>query len=240
MNQKAKLGILGGIGPQATQTFYQFVLDRTKAAVDQEHIPTIILSDAQIPDRTSAILSGQTEELYTKLLDDVKLLEKCGCTVIAIPCYTSHYFVDQLQEEVGVTILHMIRETAAVLYSQGKHCPGILAADDTIRTGLFAKECAALGMKAVALDSDTQKLVRSIIYDEIKQGKRGNWEKFSQIDRAFRIAGCDCAILACMELSVFSTCHALPTYYLDPMAVLAEKVVTICGYPLRKGTLTFS
>ena len=234
MKRQTKLGVLGGMGPQATQVFYQFVLDRTDAASDQEHIPTLILSDTQIPDRTSAILNGQTEELYAKLLDDIRLLERCGCTAVAIPCVTSHYFVDRLQEAVEVPVLHMIRETAAVLRAQGKRRPGILATDGTIRAGLFAKECAAFGIEAVAPDPDTQKLVMSIIYDEIKQGKKGSWEKFTEIDRVLQKAGCDCAVLACTELSVFSARHTLSSYYLDAMAVLAEKAVTFCGYRLRE------
>ena len=228
-----KLGILGGMGPQATQVFYQYVLDRTEASCDQEHLPTLILSDTKMPDRTAAILSGHTEALYERLLRDAKLLEDCGCTAIAIPCNTSHYFVDKLQEDVGVPILHMIRETAQELARQGKKRPGILATDGTIRTGLYQKECAAVGMEAVAPDALTQRLVMSIIYDEIKQGEQGSREKFAHIDRAIRRAGCDCAILACTELSVFSTYHSLPPFYLDAMAVLAQRAVTACGYPLR-------
>ena len=232
MDKQAKLGVLGGMGPQATQTFYQFVLDRTDAVRDQEHLPALILSDTQVPDRTPAILSGRTEELFRRLLDDAKLLERCGCTVIAIPCNTSHYFVDRLQGEVGVPILHMIRETAAVLAAQGKKRPGVLATDGTIRTGLYQKEFSALGMEAVAPDPDTQKLVMSIIYDEIKQGEKGSREMFAKIDKAIRGAGCDCAVLACTELSVFATWHPLPPFYIDAMMVLAEKAVTACGYPL--------
>jgi len=228
-----KLGVLGGMGPQATQVFYQFVLDRTDAARDQEHLPAVILSDTGMPDRTKAILSGDTEELYARLLKDARLLETCGCTVIAVPCNTSHYFVDQLQREVNVPIIHMIREAAAALAAQGKKRPGILATEGTIRSGLYQKECAALGMEAFAPDEETQKLVTSIIYDEIKQGEKGSRDKFANIDRALRKAGCDCAILACTELSVFATYHPLPPYYLDAMMVLAEQAVTRCGYPLR-------
>lgn len=228
-----KLGVLGGMGPQATQMFYQFVLDRTDAARDQDHLPALILSDTGMPDRTTAILSGNTETLYGRLLADARLLEGCGCTAIAIPCNTSHYFVDRLQGDVGVPVLHMIRETAAALARQGKKRPGILATDGTIRTGLYQKECAALGLEAVAPDADTQKLVMSIIYDEIKQGEKGSREKFAHIDKAIRAAGCDCAILACTELSVFATYHPLPPFYVDAMMVLAERAVERCGYPLR-------
>ena len=233
MDRQAKLGVLGGMGPQATQVFYQFVLDRTDAARDQEHLPAVILSDTGIPDRTAAILSGDTEGVYRRLLEDAKLLEKCGCTAIAIPCNTSHYFADDLQEEVGVPILHMLRETAAVLRAQGKKRPGILATDGTIQTGLYQRECAAVGLDAVSPDADTQKLVMSVIYDEIKRGEKGSWDKFAKIDRAIRGLGCDCAVLACTELSVFAACHTLPPFYVDAMAVLAEKAVTACGYPLR-------
>ena len=233
MKQEAKLGVLGGMGPQATQVFYQFVLDRTDAAKDQDHLPALILSDTGIPDRTAAILSGDTEGLYRRLLGDAKMLQDCGCTVLAIPCNTSHYFVDDLQKEIGVPIIHMIRETAAALAAQDRKRPGILATDGTIRTGLYQKECAAVGLEAVAPDPETQKLVMSIIYDEIKQGEKGSREKFAHIDRAIRRAGCDCAILACTELSVFATYHPLPSFYLDAMMVMAERAVEQCGYPLR-------
>ena len=231
--KEQKLGILGGMGPQATQVFYQFVLDRTDAARDQDHLPTLILSDTKMPDRTAAILSGDTEGLYRRLLGDAKLLEQCGCTAVAIPCNTSHYFADRLQGELSIPIVHMIRETAAALAAQGKKRPGILATDGTIQTGLYQKECAALGLEAVAPDAAAQKLVMSIIYDEIKQGERGSREKFAQIDRAIRAAGCDCAILACTELSVFATYYTLPPFYLDAMMVMAERAVERCGYPLR-------
>ena len=231
--KEQKLGILGGMGPQATQVFYQFVLDRTDAARDQDHLPTLILSDTRMPDRTAAILGGDTEALYRRLSGDARLLEQCGCTAVAIPCNTSHYFADRLQGELSIPIIHMIRETAAALAAQGRKRPGILATDGTIQTGLYQKECAALGLEAVAPDAETQKLVMSIIYDEIKQGERGSREKFAQIDRAIRAAGCDCAILACTELSVFATYHALPPFYLDAMMVMAERAVVQCGYPLR-------
>lgn len=228
-----KLGVLGGMGPQATQVFYQYVLDHTEASCDQEHLPALILSDTLVPDRTKAILSGQTEPTYQRLLKDAQLLEQCGCTTIAIPCNTSHYFVDRLQSQIHIPIIHMIRETARTLAEAGKRRPGILATDGTIQTGLYQKECAAFGLEAVAPDPEIQKVVMSIIYDEIKRGEQGSREKFLQIDRALRSMGCDCAILACTELSVFRTYHAMPPYYVDAMQVLAELSVVRCGKQLR-------
>ena len=108
-----RLGILGGMGPQATQDFYQRILDRTDAACDQEHLPTLILSDTGMPDRTTAILGGDAEGCYQRLLADARLLERSGCTALAIPCNTSHFFADRLQEQLGVPIIHMPRRAVA-------------------------------------------------------------------------------------------------------------------------------
>ena len=229
-----RLGILGGMGPQATQDFYQRILDRTDAACDQEHLPTLILSDTGMPDRTTAILGGDAEGCYQRLLADARLLERSGCTVLAIPCNTSHFFADRLQKELEAPLIHMPRETVAVLARSGKRKVGVLATDGTVQTGVYQKECAAQGILAVAPPPEVQKLVMGIIYDEIKRGEKGSREKFAVIDRWLRGAGCDSAILACTELSVDRTYHSLPDYYLDAMDVLAERCITACGYKLRR------
>lgn len=230
---KPRLGILGGMGPQATQIFYQRILDRTDAERDQEHLPTLILSDTEMPDRTTAILSGEGEKVYRRLLEDARLLERNGCTAIAIPCNTSHYFVDELQQELSVPIIHMVRETCKVLAKRGCKRVGILATDGTIQTQTYQKECAAQGFEGVAPDEATQKLVMSIIYDEIKKGEKGSREKFTAIDRALRALNCDAAILGCTELSVYRVYHGLPDFYIDALEVLVEQSILKCGKRLR-------
>ncbi len=97
----SKLGVLGGMGPLATQLLYKMIIENTEASCDQEHIDMIILSHAKIPDRTAAIKSGNTKEVFHALLDDIIMLGKNGCTAIAIPCNTSHYFLSRIAGGIG-------------------------------------------------------------------------------------------------------------------------------------------
>lgn len=228
-----RLGVLGGMGPQATNTFYQFIIDRTDAHTDQDHVNTMILSDSDMPDRTAAILSGRTEPVFRRLVSDAQLLERAGCTVIAVPCNTSHFLLDRVQKEVGIPILHMIRETARHLVAQGKKRPGILATDGTIQTGLYQKEFAAFGIEAITPTPKAQDLVMSLIYDDVKAGRDGDPEKFAAIHRDLMEQGCDCGVLACTELSVFATQTRLPSFYTDAMAVLADRSIEACHKPLK-------
>lgn len=230
-----RLGVLGGMGPQATNTFYQFVIDRTDAQSDQEHVNALILSDSGMPDRTAAILGGgeARELVFRRLLADARLLEQAGCTCIAVPCNTSHFFLDRVQEQIGIPILHMIRETARLLAARGLTHPGILATDGTIQTELYQKEFSAAGIQTVIPSPEAQDLVMSLIYDDIKAGRDGDPQKFAVIHEDLLAQGCDCGVLACTELSVFAAKHHLPPFYTDAMAVLAERAVEACHRPLR-------
>lgn len=230
-----RLGVLGGMGPQATNTFYQFVIDRTDAQTDQEHVNALILSDSDMPDRTAAILGGgeARKAVYRRLLEDARLLEEAGCTCIAVPCNTSHFFLDRVQDHIGVPILHMIRETARLLAAQGLKRPGILATDGTIQTGLYQREFSDVGIQAVIPSPQAQELVMSLIYDDVKAGRDGDPQKFAAVHQDLLSQGCDCGVLACTELSVFADKHHLPPFYTDAMAVLAQRAVEACHKPLR-------
>lgn len=231
--QKGKLGILGGMGPQATELFYRRVVEFTAAVKDQEHIETLLLSDTQMPDRTAAILSGNTAPVRERLLADAKFLESWGAACIAIPCNTSHTFIPRLQEELGIPIVNMITETAAALKALGCKRVGVLATDGTVRMGLYQAACAVLGVEAVTPPPEIQKLVMSVIYDEVKGGRPVSPDKLSAIDAALVEMGCDYGVLACTELSVCPGWGRLECNYLDALDVLARRCVELCGYRLK-------
>lgn len=144
-----RLGILGGMGPQATQDFYQRILDRTDASCDQEHLPTLIWSDTSIPDRTTAILGGMRRAATGGCWRGAACWSR-GCTALAIPCNTSHYFADRLQSDLSIPLIHMPRETVGVLAAEGKRKVGILGTDGTVQTGVYQKECAARDLLGIA------------------------------------------------------------------------------------------
>ena len=228
------LGILGGMGPQATQVFYQRILDRTDANRDQEHIRALILSDTAIPDRTAAILSGRTATVRDRLVTDAKLLENAGCTLLAVPCNTSHYFAEDIQGAVHIPLLHMPRLAVARARELGHKKLAVLATRGTVKTGIYQRELDGVDLACWAPDEGIQSLVDAIIYDQIKAGEQGSRTDFAAIDKAIRKAGCDGAILGCTELSVYRAYHGLPEFYIDAMEVLAEGAITACGKRLRE------
>lgn len=212
--------------------FYQYVLDRTEASCDQEHLPALILSDTGVPDRTASILTGNTEPMYQRLLADARLLEECGCTVIAIPCNTSHYFVDRIQQEIGIPILHMIRRPPGPWWPRGSAAPPSLPP-----TAPSAPACIRRSAPPSAWRPPLRSPLSSVwscpSSTRRSNGGAGQPGEICPDRPRSGLHGCDCAILGCTELSVFRSYHSLPPFYVDAMEVLAELAVVRCGKQLR-------
>lgn len=234
---KKKIGVLGGMGPMASQLFYKMVTEKTCASCDQDHVSMVICSDTSMPDRTGAILSGQLQEVHDKMLSDARMLEECGCQAIAITCNTAHYFADMIADELSIPIIHMIKETVSRITEEASGSKvAILATDGTIQTGIYQKRMEEAGLRPYVPDAELQSIVMYQIYDCVKAGKPYDAEKWNVLDRTVRAAGCTHAIMGCTELSVIKADEGLDDFYLDPMEVLAEKVIEFSGGKVKRGS----
>lgn len=228
------LGVIGGMGPLATDAFYRLLTKHTAAARDQEHINVLILSHATMPDRTAAILTGEIEPVRQAILEDALFLQKSGCKALAVTCNTAHYFVDLIAPELEIPVLHMIKETAqeAARTSGGKPV-GILATDGTLKTGLYQRALEAVGVTCCFPDEEVQRMVMSVIYDQVKAGKPTDPAQWQRIEDAMEAKGCGRLILGCTELSCVQEELSLGERYLNPLDVVARKAVAFMGGRLR-------
>ena len=55
-------------------------------------------------------MEGDTEPVYEKLRKNLETLAAYGCKAAAVPCNTSHYFLEKLENEVNVCHYHALKE----------------------------------------------------------------------------------------------------------------------------------
>jgi len=215
-----KLGILGGMGPLATSILYTNIIKSIPAQKDQDSINMVILNACYIPDRTAAILHGGESPL-PHLLDALKTLELCGCDLIAIPCNTSHYFYDEMQNNCKVKILNMIELTAEKLESLGVTETYLMATEGTVKTGVYEKYLGKRNIKIIPPTDDEIKEMMKIIY-EVKAGITPDLSRLEKIVRQYD----KLAILGCTELS---TLQFKNIQFIDAMEVLKDKILESFG-----------
>lgn len=223
------LGVIGGLGPMASAYFLQLLTQMSDAQTDQEHMEILMYSKPAIPDRTKYIIGESEENPAPDMIMAGKKLKEMGADILAIPCITAHYFHKELEDEIGLPIIHAVEETVSCLEEKQLTQAGILATDGTIRSGLFQKALEQRGIRPVLPDAESQKKVMEIIYQQIKTGKSVDLESFYGISEEMSGQGAQVILLACTELSLIKRDHDLPTGYLDVMEVLARKAVQSCN-----------
>ena len=107
MCEKKTIGILGGMGPLATADLFQKITLLTEAETDRDHIRVYIDSNANIPDRTAAILNSGPDPV-PEMASALRNLEACGADCVIMPCNTAHYFLPRLQAMTEIPFLSIL------------------------------------------------------------------------------------------------------------------------------------
>ena len=207
---------------------FRRIVEATPAARDQDHIPTLVFSYPQIPERTAAIRSAD-RSLVPYLVEGVRLLERAGASLIAIPCNTAHYWYDDMQGAVGIPIVHMIQEAAraAVARLPGLRRCGLLATTGTLESGLYARELECLGVEAVVVEPAVQEAeVMAAIADiKIRRDRKTSRERLARAAAALERRGAELILLGCTEIPLAFDPATTRLPVLDGNHVLAEAAI---------------
>ena len=137
MCEKKAIGILGGMGPLATADLFQKITLLTEAETDRDHIRVYIDSNANIPDRTAAILSNGPDPV-PEMASALRNLEACGADCVIMPCNTAHYFLPRLQAMTEIPFLSILTAAAETCKAQFPGMTvGILATKGTLSAQLY-------------------------------------------------------------------------------------------------------
>ncbi|HZF84509.1 MAG TPA: amino acid racemase, partial [Burkholderiaceae bacterium] len=133
----APVGVLGGMGPLATVDFMHKLLDATPARCDQDHLPLLVSSIPQVPDRTAAY-RGEGASPLPALIASGRRLVDGGAALVVMPCNTAHLWFEPLQAALGVPMLHLVDAALAEAAEAVGGAPlGLLATEATLASGLY-------------------------------------------------------------------------------------------------------
>lgn len=227
-NSEKTVGILGGMGPEATVDLMQRIIANTPARDDVDHIRCLVDNDPKIPSRIQAILGNHDENPGPYLARMAKGLEAWGADFLVIPCNTAHAYYSYVAEAVHIPVVHLIDLVVdQVVREKGTaECVGILGSNTIVKTQLYTEKFAAVGMQVIYPDDDVQEQLFQIIR-RVKKGETDGLilQELRTIARHLKAKGATTAILGCTELGIIA--EDLPFLVIDAAEVLAQEVVAV-------------
>ncbi|MBI4176794.1 MAG: amino acid racemase [Candidatus Aenigmarchaeota archaeon] len=226
MANKKIVGILGGMGPEATADLYMRIIrifqTKYNAKFDSDY-PQIIINSIPLPDVVEA---EKIDGVYTYLANGIKTLEAAGVDFIVIDCNTVQFLVPSLREDVTIPIIGIPEETLKVAKSYGFNNVGLLATKNTIKMKAFEKEAARFGMAILVPGPEQQNVITDIIMN-VLSGNRFEQDKSAlrQIIKELESRGAEAIIVGCTDLPLIINNNDSKVLLLDTTEVLAQACI---------------
>ncbi|MEM3486425.1 MAG: amino acid racemase [Candidatus Methanomethyliaceae archaeon] len=218
------VGIIGGMGPEATVELFRRIVRYTPAQRDQDHLHILIDNNPKIPDRTKAIL-GEGPSPLPALISSARRLQQLGADFLVIPCNTAHYWLPQLCSYIDVPILDMVQETTNMVASAGFRKVGLLATTGTVYSGVYHKAAQDAGIVLLTPSTESQQVIMHAIYS-IKAGNYEVYDNIIYVIYELLTQKAEAVILGCTELSILlANIKNVNCPLFDALDILAQKVV---------------
>jgi aspartate racemase len=114
-----RIGVLGGIGPEATGEFYSKLIAKLQEKgliKSNKDFPQIVINSIPAPELIYDEISDEELKVY---IDGLKELDEFGVDFIVMVCNTIHLYYDKLQREVKTPILNLREEMKEFLRKRG-------------------------------------------------------------------------------------------------------------------------
>ncbi|MBW2615700.1 MAG: amino acid racemase [Deltaproteobacteria bacterium] len=222
------VGVIGGMGPEATVDLMGRVIKATPAEDDIDHIRMVVDNNPQVPSRIKAIIEGTGESPAPCMAQMARNLAASGADFLVIPCNTAHYYYDEVCSAVDIPVMNMIDVTVETVLNENAsiRTVGLLASKAVLLTGLYTKPFKGKGIDVIYPSPELQDLLMASVR-KIKTGKYdiGDREVLQSAAEELVRKRSEALIVACTELSIICDGLDAGVKVYDASQVLAESIV---------------
>lgn len=228
MGSSSKIvGVLGGMGPEATVDFMSKVIALTPADKDQDHIRMLVEHNPQVPNRQAAIMEDG-EDPGPVLAAMAKRLEAAGAEMLVIPCNTAYVFASSVRAAVDIPLISIIDASITAVNEQDSaaEAVGVLATNGCLKAGVYQDGLQQRGLRPV-LPSDAElNSLMELVY-RIKAGDKGAdvSESMRGLANALIDRGAQAIVAGCTEIPLVLNESMLSVPLISSTDALAHRTV---------------
>jgi aspartate racemase len=221
-----RVGILGGMGPEATVLLMQKIIAATPARDDADHVPLVVDQNPQVPSRIAYLIESKGADPAPVLAKMAIRLQEAGAEALAMPCNTAHHFAPAITAVAKVPFLDMVALSvarAAALAGRGGKV-GILASPAVRKVGLFDTAFRAAGIHPVYAQDEAAMLtaIRRIKAEGPSLEAR---MALARASSGVLSEGAGVQMIACTEFSLIADALGDRVTVFDTLDVLTQAIV---------------
>ena len=223
-----KIGIIGGLGPEATILYYKEMADQYKirsGGVD----PEIIIYSISLVEFKKYMDEKDLSSAIGLLSRAVDSIVKAGADFVSIAANTPHIVFDEVNRNSKVPIISIVEETAksADMISKNRKV-GLMGTGFTMKSDFYPKSFRKYGLEVFTPDKKDQDYIHEKIFSELTNGvvAEKTKEKFLEIVQSLiETHAVDSLVLGCTELPLIFDQDYFGIHYLDTVKIHVESII---------------
>jgi aspartate racemase len=198
------MGILGGMSPESTVTYYEHITREYTARYGDYGYPEILIYSVNFKQYVEWQRQGQWDEAATAMAEALERLRAAGAAFGIIATNTMHIVFDKVQAAVGMPLLSIVDATAQAIRDAGVRSVGLLGTIFTMRERFFRDGLCRCGIDVLVPDNGAQDRINDVIYQELCRGEvlPRSRAMFLSVIESLRERGAQGIVLGCTEVPV--------------------------------------
>jgi aspartate racemase len=221
------IGILGGLSPESTVKYYEYITREYTKRFGDYGYPRVIIYSVTFQDYIDWQGAGQWNRIAEDMIEAAKSLERAGADFGIISTNTMHVVFDAVQASVNIPFLHLIDAAAEAIEARKVSKVGLLGTKVTMNAPFYKERLAANGIEALVPDPSEQEEINRVIYEELVRGlvQDKSRKRFVEIIGRLGDRGAQGVILGCTEIPMLISEKDCALALFDTTAIHAEKAL---------------
>jgi aspartate racemase len=197
-----KIGILGGMSPESTVAYYEYLTRTYTERFGDYGYPDILIYSVSFQPYVDWPNEGRWDLVAQGLSEAARTLEAAGADFIIIATNTMHLVFDQVQSGVSVPMLSLLDAVGEAIEAHGMETVGLLGTRFTMEQAFYQDALAHRGIAVLVPDAGDRRYVNDVIYDELVAGQIRDESRlgFVKVIRDLEARGAEGVILGCTEI----------------------------------------
>jgi len=199
------IGIVGGIGPESTITYYRQLVAAYRERRPDGSYPPILINSIDLKQMLDLIGAGQLAEVTDYLSGEVQRLARAGADLGLLAACTPHLVFDAIQRQSPIPLVSIVEAAFETARAMGLQRVGLFGTRFTMQGRFFPDVFARAGIAVIAPAPDEQDYIHDKYLSELVNGLK-NPETRDRLlaiaDRMTQREGIEGLILGGTELPV--------------------------------------
>ena len=196
------IGMIGGTGWPSTLEYYRIINQETNRRLDGLNSAKVILTSFNYAEIDKLNKKEDHAGIYKLVLESAQKLRKCSVDCIVICANTLHQYVEELENETGLKVVHIADATAMEIKRKGLSKIGLLGTRLTMEKDFYTKRLSQSGIESLVPAKPEREFIHNAIMNELlkEEFKEETKAGFLKIISDLEKNGAQGIVLGCTEI----------------------------------------